>query len=684
MYKEVILDYLLKYLEIKKWNLQKSNKIISMVCPICGDKPAVLIPNSHPQTINCFKCKNKYTIIEVARKLENKPDEDIEEIYFILKGILGLDVTTEKDKENLNNILKRYEKLGWDLVPVAKDDKAAKIEKDWQNKTHTDIREWERWIDEGINLGVKTGPRSNIVVLDIDAMPSDIKKLIYQGKATDEQIKIALQQKKENLEKVLTKLEHPENNTLVQTTFGGIHLFYKYTEELPKTQIKIEGIIVDVETTGGQIVIAPSTVGGTTRKFNDKEIINIPANILEILNKEITVPRKTNSEQVREEIATENFKIDPADLELKNNNLEGCCNNAFIKLGGVLRKELDANQVRFALKVLNRTLLKDPMPDRIVDAMSTQLEKFVVFDEQELAHKVLIDIKSAGELGKNEIADIEFGGRALGENKRRLDKVLSYLFKEHLIIKKGREYKVLRKVDWKTELVNNRQLLDFKMPYFDDTMNFGYRDMLLIGGSPKTGKTNIAINIVQSLVQQGKVPYYFSLEANSRFETIALKMGLKEGDFKYCDDIDDPLEIEFEKNSVTIIDWLDPSGDENGFAHINKWLKHFNFQIRKTNSFLIVFMQLKQDDTWFSHNLITQHPVFAARYIYDDETGVYGKFKIDNIREPKTHMKTREIPCKYIWQTKQLIRVDELPPEEQKQEVKPKMEVSEPVSEELL
>jgi hypothetical protein len=166
-------------------------------------------------------------------------------------------------------------------------------------------------------------------------------------------------------------------------------------------------------------------------------------------------------------------------------------------------------------------------------------------------------------------------------------------------------------------------------------------------------------------VDQGVKPYYISLETGSRFAKIALQLGLKEGQL-YHTFCADPTKIELEKDAVTIIDWLlivDKAKTDLVF-------RHFVEQLDKTNGFLIIFQQLKsgkeQDGQWFAPNMCKQFPALAARYLYENEDeGTYGKYLIDVVREPKPFgKKIFQIPCKYDWKTKQLIRIDELKKEE--------------------
>ncbi|GAH39794.1 unnamed protein product, partial [marine sediment metagenome] len=298
---------------------------------------------------------------------------------------------------------------------------------------------------------------------------------------------------------------------------------------------------------------------------------------------------KTNSEKIIEAIKTEDFKIKPEDFKLKNNNLEGCCNSSFIKLGGILRKELNLKETEFVLNIFNNHLLENPMEQKAISGMIRELDRYVQYDEQELALKVLQYMRDAEDATRN---DVE---RALQEKKIRIDKVLNYLAREGYLIKRGRSYHIIKKVEWKDTLINVGKPVPFIVPYFYDVANFNFGDLILIGSKAKYGKTHLAINIIKRLVEQGIKPYYISLETGSRFAEIALQLGLKEGDF-YHTFCADPTKIELEKDAVTIIDWLlivDKAKTDLVF-------RHFIEQLNKTNGFLFIFQQLKQDGSWFA------------------------------------------------------------------------------------
>jgi len=628
MYKKIILSHLLDYIRLKEIPFKKCGATTMVKCPYCNDEKLTghLIPNIYK--VRCYKCTTEFNIIDLAKKFEGFSDSTTEEEYlYRLKELLNINVITKKDNDDIQVWLNYYIKNGFDLVPIVKNDKIP-AEKEWTIKIHKTKEEWENWLVSGLNIGIKTGTNSNVTIIDIDQkpIPEEIKTLM--------------------------------GNTLIQESSKGYHLFYKYVEELPKT--RIDDLKIDIENKGGQVVIYPSIVKEVQRKYlNTNEIIEMPKEFKEFLLTKVSVPIKTFSEKIREDIETEDFKINPEDLKLINSNLDGCCNSSFVKLGGILRKGLNVRDTGYVLQVLNKHLLENPMDSKAINSMIESLDKYTSFDEKELAHKILEYLKQVEEANRTEIA-MSIVGTNRGEDKKRADIALNYLVREDFIAKKGNRYLILKKAEWKENLVNEGKAVDFKVPYFNEVANFNFGDLILVGSKNKKGKTHISMNMVKQLVDQGKKPYYISLETGSRFTKIALQLGLKEGDFKWAFH-SDPTLIELEPNAITIIDWLLIVNK----AETDLIFKHFIEQLDKNGGFLIIFMQLKDDNTWFAPNMANQFPSLSAKYIYDkDDDGEFGKFEIKVVREPKLNNKWEAIPCKYDWETKLLTKIEDniIPP----------------------
>jgi len=621
---QVIYAHLVDYLKLKQIKLQKSGGIYSLVCPICKKEPATAtIFLSSPSTIRCRNCKKPYNIVQIAQEIEpNYSEYTIDEIVYNLKNVLGLKVVTSKDEVEIDKIFDYYEKNNFDLVPIAKNSKAP-IEQNWTNKEHKDKSEWSEWIRNGLNIGIKTGLRSNVTVIDIDTkqIPEEIEK--YKGQC------------------------------VIQETSKGYHLIYKYEEDLQTT--RIDELKVDILNNGKQFVTYPSIVEDTKRIYHNlSDIQQMPKELKEYLLTKTNQPSvKTFSERLKEDLKTEDFKLSVIK--------EGEGRNDFlIRFAGLLRKDLNLTQVQTVISVVNRHFCNPPLAEKEIRAMLGSLDKYVEFDEQELAIRVLQYIKDAEDATRQ---DVE---RALGEKKARVDKVLTYLVKEGYLLRKGRYFHVIKKLEWKDDLINIGTPINFKMPYFYDIAHFNYGDLIVIGSKNKFGKTHISINMIKQLVEQGIKPYYISLETGSRFAKIALHLGLKEGDFHhaFCAD---PTRIELEKNAITIIDWL-LIVDK---AKTDLIFRHFIEQLDKQGGFLIIFQQLKQTGEYFAPNMAMQFPALSTRYLYENEKdGTYGKFAIDVVREPKTYgSKIFELPCKYDWQTKLLQRIDELKQQEEQSNI---------------
>ena len=636
MIRELILGKIKEYLTLKGIKTQKIGKMVTFNCPWC-QKTANSIPNSI--SLNCLSCDKKFTLIDIVKKVENKSGSE-DEIIEYLKGLLKIDgVVTKKEENKTKELLDFYEKMGFDLVPVAKGEKSP-IEKAWPTKTHKNKEEWEQWLSNSLNLGVKCGAVSNLTVVDIDTkqIPEDLKKLL--------------------------------GDTLIQKTPHGWQYFYKFVQEIPKT--RIDEYKTDIETTGGQVVIEPSITDKLPRNFLElKEPIIIPEELKKFLLEKVTVPRKTNSEKIKEDIASEDFKINPVDLVLKNNNLEGCCNSSFIKLGGILRKNLNLKQTTFVLQLLNRHLLENPMNDRTIGAMVQELDNYMVFDEQELAHEILEHVKEVNEITKSDLELSIAGEWTKGEAKKRFNKTMQYLIKEEKITQRGKKIKIVEDLDWKDTLIDIGSPVDFKVPYLNDYAYFCNGDIVILGSKFGYGKSTLGINIIKRLVAQKIKPYYiYSEKQGGRFAKTATHLGLREGDF-YSARCSNPDSIILRPNSVVIYDWVRPTKDES-FARTDLLFDKLVEKAEKTNSFLICFVQLKMDDTFFAPNMIGQYPAVLAKYVHESKDGIYTKFVFEKIREPKMQGGGLEVPAIYDWKSKEVKLISELNEEERENIIKKK------------
>ena len=637
MTEQIILSKWREYFKKKGIPYKKLGRTgATLTCMFCEKGVMQVLPNTYK--LNCYFCDPKknlghyYTIVDIARKLDNLKGTD-EEILHHIKEELNLKVITKVDENNIDKYLNFYVKEGFDLVPVAvkcpfcfgkgcpKCDNTGNygknpIETDWTNKEHKDKVEWKQWISNGLNIGVKCGQCSNILVVDLD----------HQEVISD------------SIKKIM-------GNTLIQKTAHGFHLFYKYDKDFPKT--RIDDLQIDIETTGGQVVIYPSITSNIKRKIDNLvPVIEMPKELKKLLLDKITVPRQTESEKISEDIKTEDFKIDPKELELINNNLEGSCNSSFIKLGGILRKQLNTQQTEYVLHTLNKHLLANPMQSRTITSMVRELYRYNQFDEQELAHEIIKHLKAVEEANRTEIA-MTVANTNRGEAKKRVDKALKYLVTNEYVIKRGTKYELIKQLDWSGSLINVGVPVNFKVPYFHDWAYLNKDDVIIIGSRTKYGKTTLAMNFVKRLVEQGITPDYIFNESGGRYAKVALKLGMKDGDFNsaFCSD---PDKVILRKNKVTIFDWVKPTN----FARTDSLFSDLVEKVKKTNGFLICFVQLRsENDKFFAPDQIAQFPALVAKYVYNNEEGTDTKFLIEDVRASKVKGKKFVIPCVYDWDT---------------------------------
>lgn len=670
MYKEIILSKIKEYCRLKKIELL-GTKCITLHCVLC-DKPgctASVIPNTAKIIChNCVEGKQRYyNLIDIARKIENKPEATDEEILTLLRDQLNLNVTTQNDELKIDTLLNKFIKYQWALVPCARNGKNP-IQKEWQLKENRDKAEWYHWLNSGLNIGVRTGKASNLCVIDFDFYTKEEKAELVKEDTS-----------KARLEELRAKKVIPAyiqailGSTLGQETLGGFHIFYQ-SNDLPKTAITIEGIHVDIETEGGQIIIPPSpqiaveeeykdgeivkkrVVGYGHREFiNDNPILPMPKAFYDML-KSLTVTIKPTPAPTEDNIG-EILKRPTEDL-LKD--LQGNRHNTLVKFGGLCCNLMNVTQVRKVVDNANKFFLAEPLPQSEVTEIVDSLEKYFGSDEGQVRHAILSYLAETDMASKIEIEFAVFANKVSSEHKKRLDRVLVQLIVDHKISKVGvRYYKLIREMNWSDAITNVGSTVDFKIPYLNDYAYFNKGDIILIQGSPKSGKTHLSMNFVKRLVKQGLKPYYMYNEGGGRYAKIALSLGLKDGDF-FKARCSNPEDIIVPKNSICIYDWL-------RISDFSKTADIFDILVQKlenTNSIMIAFSQLKEKNEQFAKNLINQFVSMSVKYIYDDEQGVNTHFELDYVRDRKASGKRWQIPTKYLDETKEVKTIEELDEEE--------------------
>jgi hypothetical protein len=608
--KKQIKSYVLEYLKARIPDFVQSSSKGLFTCPKCKQLSANVYP---PKSgiVHCFtpSCGKRGDIFDICREIDfpgqDIPDEDLADLL-----VQELNIKTDNE---INSWLQKYEKWGWSLVPVEANTKRANVEKNWQNKEHKSIQEWKEWIAAGLNVGINGGKISNATLIDLDTkeIPDELKKHL--------------------------------DETLTQTTNKGYHLVYLYEPDLPSCDLRDTPCKLPIEIRGDggfQTVIYPSVVEDKERKWNDKEPIKMPEELRAWLLERVVV--KEEAKQIIQEAT-------PAEIlaDLKIKGLDGKCNSSFLKVGGLLRKQLNLSQTEFTLGLLNDLLLDTPMPKKDLKNMVKELSKYSSADYNVLTKQILEYLTKHNECSARDLQDV------LKAEKKDIMECLAQLMLDNKAYKQRTLYKIIQKPDWKIEFMQESQVLDFEVPYFNDIATFRRGDMICLGAGTGIGKGHISMNIIKKFVEQGQKPFYVSSEPGNRFSTIAMNLGLKEGDFNFINHYH-PEQLELEDEAVTIYDWILPEE----FAGTANLYKIFAQQLDRHGGLLYVFSQLNDSGEFYASSMVRFFSSFAVKYFYTKVNGVTDNvntyFRTSKIRESKGSVQEVTIPTKFNPDTKEL------------------------------
>jgi len=576
-------------------------------------KSPTMTPMPGSDKFYCLQCGYKGTVCDCVRTLEeDKRSLTDGQILDYLTNSMGISAYPELDT---------YKKYNFSLVPIAKNGKIP-LEKGWTDQTHLEKSEWLKWIEGGLNLGIRTGEVSGITVIDVD-------------------LKVAPSRELDDIYKELMGAK-----TLTQNTPHGKHFIFLYDKDIKQTT-KIAGMTIDIRNDGGQILCSPSKINNLNYDWVNlgSDIKVVPENI----KAKLLINKDKDSGGISE--MTQILAQQEGELpKLKNNNLMGCCNDTFIKLGGILINKLPPDLVKFVLSVINTQLLENPMPSSAIDGMVNSLEGYKE-TEQTTQEKAIFECCK--------LLQCDISAKDVKEHTELkpniINKYLAQLHKEGKLVRKGRgRYELKQQIEWVTEAQEFSSEYKYKIPYFNDVSHFHNGDIILLGAPTGKGKTHIALNIIKQMKDQGLMPYYISLESGSRHEKIAQQLGLSQKDYYISkESIDNPTQIEIEPNAFSLVDWLYTGED---FAMTQSVFKYLADEMRRKGGILVVFTQLKENYDYFAVNLIKSFASFAARYIYDDSTGTIGHWEIDKMRDPKGHNQTARVDCAFDFSTKLLTK----------------------------
>ena len=631
-----ILEKLVEYLSehVKNFKPPKGNN--PFLCPVCEhpDRTAIILPTVYSIVCNNPNCKNGEKVGDIADLVKHFEPEKSHFSRPEIIDYLSKKYSIEYIKQNTTDItLDFYEKNNFDLVPVGSNQKIP-IEKGWPTKTHKDKAEWKDWLEDNLNIGIKTGKVSGVTVIDVDQFPTPPEILELLG----------------------------DTETLYQRTTNGSHYFFKYEPDLPKT--RIIDLKIDIENDGGQVIAPPSIVAGKERHIELYEIQEMPKAL-----KDFLLEQTKDKSHLRPIPAArpDDVKLNLEDIKFDGGMTEGNRHHNFMKFGGLLRKKMNLESVSYALNMINTYLTNPPLTHTELYNVISSIDKYVVFDERELAYKVLDYIDKVEEATARDVKE------ALEYKKEQVDTALAFLVREGYVVRKRRFFKAIKKMQWREEFMDDGSKIKYEMPYFDHLAQFREGDLIIIGAKTGVGKSHIAVNIMKRLVDQGIKPKYVNLESANRFLSIAKSIGLKEGDFDWAINFS-PETMELDDNAFTIIDWLLP----DDYAETDKIYKYFAEQLGRHKGILMVFVQLKSTGEFFAPNQIEMFPSLAAKFLYEenDPSGELGYFQITKVREGKNKFRFGKVETVYDWSGKKLFTKDEWLARQQGIKAKPKTDTN--------
>jgi hypothetical protein len=345
-----------------------------------------------------------------------------------------------------------------------------------------------------------------------------------------------------------------------------------------------------------------------------------------------------------------NEKLDVIDLS-------GHRNDTFVKTLGIFRKWMPSTTAYKVMDFLSNNWIDKPIPKKELNAMMVQIKKYDTFDKKDLAKEILEHLQ----LESVRLANILDLTKSLGYERKDIEHALDYLVKEQKVIRIGKHFKALNKIEWDTDFIGLSKPLGVEVPYFEKYVNFENSSMCIIGARTGHGKTHLSMNIIKEFVDKGVQPYYICTEAGSKFSIIGASLGLKEGDYKFKV-VPDATCVELEDNAINIIDWIKPPNSD--YSKMDTIMENLNRQLIKHGGLVVAMVQIRKDGTFFAPDLLDFYAALVAIYnwsvkrndkngecIYDSENTY---FQTSKIRDSKIGLQYLKIPTHFNKETKKI------------------------------
>lgn len=423
----------------------------------------------------------------------------------------------KKMQEIAIEYLKKY---GYSVIPVNQNKEPLIPWKIYQERLPTALEVaswWNQFPDAGI--GIVTGEISNIVVIDIDDLKTG--------------------------EKSLSKFISDNLITpMASTPRGGRHLYFRPPpgKKLYNNTKLIPGC--DFRANGGYVVAPPSSNGNgrgyqwlSGLSIYEVEPVELPSNYVDFIVKEMSKPPSVSLKD--DEKPFIQGRRDNDLFHVANSLVKGGCDLRIAKrvIEDLAKRCEPPVPATEALKKLESALNRSEKKDR---NLSEEVRRFVMNEKDVFTLRDCY--KALGISGKDEIT---------------VRVVLSNMLKEkNPIIEKAGGigiYRVINQEFEKIDFLNaDRTALPVELPLgIHEKFNFYRSNVIVLAGSPNTGKTAFCLNTAWMNKEKFKVRYIMS-------EMDATELAVRLYSFKYP--IEDWSKIEFIKKHNDFRSAIDPNG----------------------------------------------------------------------------------------------------------------------------
>lgn len=472
-----------------------------------------------------------------------------------------------------------YQKIGLSVIPVGKEKKPfiqwQRYQKERASEDQIKLW-WKQWPDA--NIGIVTGIISGLAVIDIDT---------EEGK----------QSIQEYIPDIITF-------PVAQTPSGGQHYYFRCPDaKLSNNTRVIPGC--DLRANGGYIVAPPSRNSkgkGYTwlpgLSIFEVPLIELPASYLSYLNNNAFNIKKNPSKKHN---LNENNELQDCELQTVTKQLQKVTdNNSLLQAVTIGEGERDEKIFHLA----NCLVKGGAHPDFIYKILcNIALTCNPPFHEKEVQAKLESALKRALDRDRNitedlknwiELQDGYFSvtdcyNELQAVTKQQKTAVRVALLRSHkdgILEKHSNKSGTYRKIDTQTEEIDfiNADLneLDIILPFnLDRYVNIYPKNIIVVAGSPDSGKTAFLLNLARLNLHKHKIHYFSSEMAEqelklrlSKFEDVTLKDFLKVKWIERASNFSDVIR----SDDINIIDYLEVHED---FWKIGGYIRDIYDKLKK-------------------------------------------------------------------------------------------------------